>query len=106
MAGLGHSSMVFIIESQIGYIRDALRTMAGEGLHTVEPTAEAQAAWNDDLQRRMQRTVWNTGGCASWYLDDHGRNTTLWPRATFTFRGLLRRFDRDRYSTTTKELIG
>ena len=31
--------------------------------------------WNDDLQRRMKRTVWNTGGCSSWYLDDHGRNT-------------------------------
>ena len=50
-------------------------------------------AWNADLQRRMERTVWSTGGCSSWYLDDHGRNTTLWPRSTFTFRTLLARFD-------------
>ena len=41
----------------------------------------------------MQRTVWSTGGCASWYLDAHGRNTTLWPRTTFKFRALLREFD-------------
>ena len=39
----------------------------------------------------MGRTVWNTGGCASWYLDAHGRNTTLWPRTTFAFRRLLAR---------------
>ena len=45
----------------------------------------------------MRRTVWSTGGCASWYLDAHGRNTTLWPRATFTFRSLLSRFDVDAY---------
>jgi cyclohexanone monooxygenase len=37
--------------------------------------------------------VWNTGGCSSWYLDEHGRNTVLWPRATFTFRRLLAEFD-------------
>ena len=43
----------------------------------------------------MKRTVWSTGGCASWYLDAHGRNTTLWPRTTFTFRELLRSFDLD-----------
>jgi hypothetical protein len=37
--------------------------------------------------------VWNTGGCSSWYLDEHGRNTVLWPRTTFKFRELLSRFD-------------
>ena len=45
----------------------------------------------------MQRTVWNTGGCSSWYLDAHGKNVTLWPRATFTFRRLLSRFDAENY---------
>ena len=49
----------------------------------VEPTpGRARGAWNDDLQRRMGRTVWSTGGCSSWYLDEHGRNTVLWPRTT------------------------
>jgi len=63
----------------------------------LEPRADAQRRWNADLQRRMKRTVWNTGGCSSWYLDHHGRNTVLWPKSTFTFRRLLARFDADAY---------
>ena len=95
--GLGHSSMVFMIESQIAYVLDALASMEVNRYATVEPRRDAQDAWNADLQRRMRRTVWSTGGCASWYLDDHGRNTTLWPRTTYTFRSRLSRFDVDAY---------
>ena len=100
--GLGHSSMVFIIESQIAYILDALREMRADGLATVQPRADVQRRWNEDLQRRLARTVWTTGGCSSWYLDAHGRNTTLWPRTTFVFRKLLARFDRDAYLVTRR----
>ncbi len=100
--GLGHSSMVFMIESQIAYILSALDQMDAQQIVAVEPTAEAQQAWNQDMQHRMQRTVWSTGGCASWYLDDHGRNTTLWPRSTFSFRRLLRTFDLEKYVATTR----
>jgi cation diffusion facilitator CzcD-associated flavoprotein CzcO len=98
--GLGHTSMVFMIESQIAYILDALETMRTRDLAAVEPTEQAQRAWNDDLQRRLRRTVWNTGGCSSWYLDAHGRNVTLWPRTTFAFRRLTARFDARAYATT------
>jgi hypothetical protein len=48
----------------------------------------------------MQRTIWKTGGCASWYLDKHGNNTTLWPSFTFVFRQLTRHFDVAAYDTT------
>jgi cyclohexanone monooxygenase len=51
----------------------------------------------------MQRTVWSTGGCSSWYLDAHGRNTTLWPRTTYKFRELLSTFDVDRYVVTPQD---
>ena len=95
--GLGHSSMVFMIESQVAYAVDALRRMRADGVAEIEPTEAAQRAWNDDLQRRMRRTVWSTGGCASWYLDSHGRNVTLWPRTTYTFRRLTARFDPEAY---------
>ncbi|QIK74322.1 flavin-containing monooxygenase [Nocardioides piscis] len=98
--GLGHSSMVFMIESQIAYVLGALRTMKDNGYAAVEPRQEPQDAWNADLQQRMKRTVWSQGGCSSWYLDAHGRNTTLWPRATFTFRKLLSRFDAENYDLT------
>jgi cation diffusion facilitator CzcD-associated flavoprotein CzcO len=100
--GLGHSSMVFMIESQIAYILSALQQMGADGIAAVEPRAAAQTAWNVDMQRRMKNTVWSTGGCASWYLDDHGRNTTLWPRTTFTFRKLVRTFDIEHYVVTPR----
>ena len=45
----------------------------------------------------MKRTVWSTGGCSSWYLDEHGRNVTLWPRTTYKFRQLTARFDTESY---------
>ncbi|HSX68349.1 NAD(P)/FAD-dependent oxidoreductase [Nocardioides sp.] len=95
---LGHSSIIFIIESQVRYIVDAARTLRREGLAAVEPTIEAQDAWNDEVQRRMQPTVWLTGGCASWYVDEFGNNTTLWPGQTFSFRNHLSRFDLDKYA--------
>lgn len=99
---LGHSSMIFIIESQLAYIRSALRTMRTHRYGTVEPRPEVQSAWNDDLQRRLRHTVWNTGGCSSWYLDEHGRNTTVWPMSTVSFRRLLAAFDLDAYRVTTE----
>jgi len=100
--GLGHNSMVLMIESQLNYLMDALHTMDEHGLATVEVRREAQAKYNGDLQRRMDRTIWTTGGCASWYLDAHGRNTTLWPGFTFTFRQLTRQFDHAAYDSTAE----
>jgi cation diffusion facilitator CzcD-associated flavoprotein CzcO len=95
--GQGHTSMIFIIESQVAYIRDAVRLLRQEGLSSVEPTPEITERWNRSLQKRMRRTVWTTGGCQSWYLDAHGRNTTLWPRSTADFRRRLSSFDAESY---------
>ena len=97
---LGHSSMIFIIESQVRYVVEAARAMRREGLAAIEPTAEAQAAWTAEVQERMKPTVWTTGGCASWYLDKFGNNTTLWPGQTFTFRQHLSKFDAEAYAVT------
>lgn len=94
---LGHSSMIFMIESQVKYVVEAARTMRREGLAAVEPTQAAQDAWTAEIRRKMKPTVWQTGGCASWYLDKFGNNTTLWPGQTFTFRQHLSKFDLDRY---------
>jgi cation diffusion facilitator CzcD-associated flavoprotein CzcO len=101
--GQGHTSMVVIIEAQVEYLRDAVRSMRRSGWTTLEPTPEAFRAWNASLQGRMERTVWTTGGCSSWYLDEHGNNTTLWPRSTVTFRRDLARFDADAYAVTSRK---
>jgi cation diffusion facilitator CzcD-associated flavoprotein CzcO len=91
--GLGHTSQVFMIESQINYVADALRSADARGAATVEVRPAAEAAWNARVQADMEGTVWTSGQCASWYLDAAGRNTTLWPSFTFRFRRETRRFD-------------
>jgi cation diffusion facilitator CzcD-associated flavoprotein CzcO len=88
--GLGHTSMIFMMESQFAYVVDAVRRLESAA---ADPLPEAQRAYNDRLQAALAKTVWNTGGCASWYLDAHGRNTTLWPGYTWQFRLATRRFD-------------
>lgn len=91
--GLGHTSMVYMIESQINYIADALATFDRLDLRTVEVRRDVQDAYNADLQKKLANSVWLTGGCSSWYLDKHGNNTTLWPDFTFEFRRLTKTFD-------------
>ncbi|MQY28628.1 flavin-containing monooxygenase [Nocardia aurantia] len=101
--GLGHTSMVYMIESQISYIADAIATVDRLGLSTVEVRKSVQDNYNRDLQRKLVGSVWNTGGCASWYLDKHGNNTTLWPDFTFRFRRMLEKFDPGAYDTTVAD---
>ena len=97
--GLGHNSIVYMIESQVAYVLDALRTMERERLSTIEPRPEAQRRYNARVQERMEGTVWTAGGCASWYIDAAGRNSTLWPSFTWRFRRLTRGFDAESYVT-------
>jgi cation diffusion facilitator CzcD-associated flavoprotein CzcO len=95
--GLGHSSMIHVIESQLAYLTDAVRIMRAEGAAVIEPTRAAQDRWNRDLQQAMRHTVWVRGGCTSWYLDADGRNTTLWPHTTLRLRRELKHLDRGEY---------
>jgi cation diffusion facilitator CzcD-associated flavoprotein CzcO len=95
--GLGHNSQVFMIEAQIRYVRSALAHARRHGADRIEVRPEAQAAYDRVVQRKMRRTVWVTGGCTSWYLDDHGRNVTLWPDFTWAYAWQTRRFDSSSY---------
>ena len=94
---LGHSSIVYMLEAQIHYVMEALRSMRVRGAGSIEVRPEVQEGWNDEIQRRLRRTVWNTGGCQSWYLDANGRNSVQWPDFTFMFRRRVDRFDPDDY---------
>jgi cation diffusion facilitator CzcD-associated flavoprotein CzcO len=94
--GLGHSSMVYMIESQIAYVLGALRTMDEADAASLEVRADAAAGFNERLEEQLDGTVWNTG-CASWYLDDTGRNATLWPDWTWRFRQRTASFDAPSY---------
>jgi cation diffusion facilitator CzcD-associated flavoprotein CzcO len=91
--GLGHSSIVFMIESQLRYVLGAIAAIEAAGGGPAEVRADVAAAYNAGLQRRLPSTVW-ASGCASWYLDSSGRNLTLWPGFTFDFWRRTRRFRR------------
>ncbi|CDR07358.1 flavin-containing monooxygenase [Streptomyces iranensis] len=96
--GLGNSSMILVIEAQLAYMADYLRqldTLGGKVALDARPSAVR--AYTDMIQERMERTVWNTGGCDSWYLDN-GRNTTLWPGTTSELRRVTRRVDLAEYT--------
>src|SRR4051794_4291333 len=95
--GLGHMSVVFMAEAQARYIAQAVRRIREDGLGTLTVRPAAHQAYNADIQRRMKGTVWTEGGCASWYIDENGLNTSLWPDFAFKFRNELRRFDQEAY---------
>ncbi|MFG2927874.1 flavin-containing monooxygenase [Streptomyces achromogenes] len=101
--GLGNSSMILMIESQLNYLADYLRQLDVLGGRTaLDARPAAVDAWNERVQERMRRTVWNTGGCTSWYLDPSGRNTTIWPGTTTEFRRATRRVDLAEYEVIRK----
>jgi cation diffusion facilitator CzcD-associated flavoprotein CzcO len=95
--GLGHNSVVLMVEAQIGHVLAALRLLRERGLIALAPRAEVQAAYVARLDARLAGTVWNTGGCASWYLDATGRNSTLWPGTTWSFRRTVARLRPEHY---------
>jgi cation diffusion facilitator CzcD-associated flavoprotein CzcO len=94
---LGHTSIVYMLESQMAYVMHALRVMEALGAGAVEVRREVQDAYNAELQERLARSVWNTGGCGSWYLDRNGRNSIQWPGFTFEFRRRTSSFEAGDY---------
>ena len=89
---LGHNSMVYMIESHLNYVVDAIGFLDRPGVGTVEVRPEVMDRFNAGLQAEMAGTTWVTGGCRSWYLDHRGTNTTLWSGTTYRFRRQTRRF--------------
>lgn len=103
--GLGHTSMVYMIESQARYIADAARVMDQRGWSTVDVRPEVQQAFEDEMGERMKGTVWSNGGCQSWYQLPDGRIPTLWPGFTFEFRRRTRRFDAESYRVQVQDRV-
>ncbi|WP_405972492.1 NAD(P)/FAD-dependent oxidoreductase [Streptomyces sp. NBC_00988] len=103
--GLGTSSMILMIESQLNYLADYVRQLdVLGGRVALDARPSAVSAWNRRVQDRMKRTVWNTGGCTSWYMDASGRNTTIWPGTTAEFRKATRRVDLTEYEVARAQV--
>ncbi len=101
-SGIGHTSLIYMIESQISHVIGAVRLMRDRGLGAIEPTAASQQAYVAAIDRRMRGTVWAAGGCRSWYMDASGRISTLWPDFSFQFRRRVARLNPAHYLQTPR----
>ncbi|WP_431957705.1 flavin-containing monooxygenase [Nocardia lijiangensis] len=95
---LAAGSIIYMIESQARYIRQAVRLLADRPGHCLEVRDEQERAFNDALQRRLARTPWNF--CSSWYRTASGRITNNWPGTVSSYRRRTRRLNRDDYTLT------
>jgi cation diffusion facilitator CzcD-associated flavoprotein CzcO len=93
---LGANSIIYMLESQIRYVADALRALAARRAAWLDVRPDAQHAFTDWVQAASRRSAWATG-CHSWYTTASGRNTNNWPSYTFRYRRRVRRFDPDAY---------
>jgi cation diffusion facilitator CzcD-associated flavoprotein CzcO len=98
--GIGHNSLVLMIEAHIQYIAGALQVMRERRLASVDVKRAVQDAFNRRLHAKLSRTIWATGGCKSWYQTSAGKIVALWPGSTRTFRKQTERFDLSKYQAT------
>lgn len=90
---LGHSSIVYMLESQAEHVTRLIELAERARHQTIEVREDVQAAYTDRMDRELSQTVWNEGGCSSWYIDASGRNSLQWPTFTFRYRKQLRNVD-------------
>ncbi|KQT60850.1 4-hydroxyacetophenone monooxygenase [Methylobacterium sp. Leaf456] len=94
--GLGHNSVLAMVEAQVAHVLGGLRWLKKNPGRAVEVRAQAQSAFRASVDARLADSIWARGGCGSWYLDEKGRNRTLWPGTATAYRrgaGRLRRRD-------------
>jgi cation diffusion facilitator CzcD-associated flavoprotein CzcO len=93
---IGHSSQLFMIESQVRYAVSGVATLKRKGVRAYDVRRDIQDQYNAKLQQRLHGTVWESG-CQSFYRTPDGKNTTIWPGYTFEFSRLTSRFDLSAY---------
>lgn len=98
--GLAHNSIILMLESQCNYIMEGLKYMDRTKNAVFEIKPEVCREWNQHLQEKLKKSVWQTGGCKSWYLDKKGNNTTLYPGFTFAYRFETEKFDSQSFRVT------
>ncbi|MFX0578436.1 flavin-containing monooxygenase [Nocardia nepalensis] len=101
--GLGHNSVVFMIEAQARYIARAISHMRQKNIAALDLDRAVQRRCYDRIQQRMRRTVWSSGGCTSWYQSEDGRIDTLWPATTVEYWVRTKFFRESDYHRLTRK---
>jgi cation diffusion facilitator CzcD-associated flavoprotein CzcO len=84
-SGGGNQSIVFVIEAQVRYIIECLKLMERSAATRIEVRRSTQRVFNHRIHAKLEGSVWNSGGCNSWYLDDTGRNRAAWPGSSVSY---------------------
>lgn len=103
-SGPGHSSALVYMEAQIDYITQAIGSLLRFGWKSLDVRPEVQQRYNDDIQRRLQATTWNSG-CQSWYLTEDGFNATMFPGFATQYVNQLKTVDLQDYRISVAELV-
>jgi len=90
--GIGHTSALFLIESQMSYIMNCIANLEKCNKQVIEVTADAEEKYTTHIHQEMTRTVWQTGGCNSWYKSKSGKVIAMFPGFSFTYRRWARNF--------------
>lgn len=99
-SGGGAQSILFVIETQLRYIVECLRLMTAQRATRLEVRADVQREFNTWLHGKLAGSVWNTGGCDSWFLDHTGHNRQSWPGTGTGYRRATRRPDPAAFALT------
>lgn len=83
--GLGHTSVILMLEAQVAHMVEVLKLMRAKRVDIIEPSPQAQQRFVAEMEARIAGTVWTSGGCESWYLDATGKASSLWPTFTFSY---------------------
>ncbi|SPF47809.1 conserved hypothetical protein [Candidatus Sulfopaludibacter sp. SbA4] len=85
--GLGHNSVVLMIEAQVRYVMSCLRLMRRRRETVMEVRESSQQGFAAEIRNRLRGTVWESGGCRSWYLDPRtGESPALWPGSVVAYQ--------------------
>lgn len=95
--GLGHNSQIVMIEGQINYVMSALKKLEAGKVRAIDLKPQVLDAHDRRIQDKLKNSVWQQGGCVSWYQDANGRNVTLWPGFTFDYVAKTRKLNLDEY---------
>lgn len=98
---LAHSSIVFMLESQIRYVMQCVHALENRDLHFMDVKPHRQQSYSDGIQQALTHSVWEAG-CTSWYKTASGKNTNNWPGFTFSYRLLTSKLDLEDYKLQPK----
>lgn len=96
-----YTSQVVTIEAQVSYIVSCLQSMEQRGLSSIDVRADVQQSFVEEVEHGLRNSVWNVGGCSSYYLNEAGRNFVFYPGFNRGFRSRTRQANLADYHTSS-----